>query len=279
MWSCLRQSCHVKNRFLVVWNKQISAKYSILRCQAPVWQNSRITRSSALKDLFINGKNVRHASSGTSSVKNIRGELKRLLLLAKPERWRLSGAILLLLVSSSVTMAVPFCVGKLIDILSSSKEDMKSSLIDYCHVLVLIFAVGALANLGRVYLMNTSSYRIVNSLRKRAYRSILSQEVGFFDCTSTGELINRLSSDTTAVGTSITNNVSDGMRSAFSFIASSSLMVYTSPSLAMLGLMTVTPVAVIAVVSAKFLKRNSQQVQSALAGATQVAEERLSNIR
>ncbi|XP_035224927.1 ATP-binding cassette sub-family B member 10, mitochondrial-like isoform X2 [Stegodyphus dumicola] len=176
-------------------------------------------------------------------------------------------------------MAVPFCVGKLIDILSSSKEDMKNSLIGYCQVLVLIFAVGALANLGRVYLMNTSSYRIVNSLRKRAYRSILSQEVGFFDCTSTGELINRLSSDTAAVGTSITNNVSDGMRSAFSFIASSSLMVFTSPSLAMLGLMTVTPVAVIAVVSGKSLKRNSQQVQSALASATQVAEERLSNIR
>ncbi|XP_054711327.1 ATP-binding cassette sub-family B member 10, mitochondrial-like [Uloborus diversus] len=187
--------------------------------------------------------------------------------------------VLLLCISSAVTMAVPYCVGQLIDIITTANGNVKDNLVSFCYVLIAIFAIGALANCGRVYLMNMSSYRIVNSLRKKTYSGILQQEVGFFDRTSTGELVNRLSADAATVGTAITNNVSDGLRSFISFIAGSSLMIYTSPHLALLGLITVAPVAVIAVIFGRVLKRNSKAVQDALAGATQVAEERIGNIR
>lgn len=62
-------------------------------------------------------------------------------------------------------------------------------------------------------------------MRKKVYASVLSQEAAFFDRNKTGELINRLSADTATVGMSITNNLSDGLRSSFSFIAGTSLMV------------------------------------------------------
>lgn len=59
-------------------------------------------------------------------------------------------------VSSAVTMSVPLCVGKLIDIMILPDNDMKSSLATVCQILVAIFVVGAAANFGRVYLINIS---------------------------------------------------------------------------------------------------------------------------
>ncbi|GIY79627.1 ATP-binding cassette sub-family B member 10, mitochondrial [Caerostris extrusa] len=199
--------------------------------------------------------------------------------IAANQKWKLTGAVLLLFVSSTVTMAVPFCVGKLIDMMTSSDGDLKEKLLSFCKILVVIFIVGALANSGRVYLMNISSHQVTNELRKKVYGSILCQEPAFFDRTKTGELINRISADTTTVGMSITNNISDGLRYSFIFAAASGLMIYTSPSLATVGLITVAPVAIVAAVAGKILKQNSKSVQDALADATQVCEERISNIR
>lgn len=63
---------------------------------------------------------------------------------------------MLLFVSSAVTMSVPLCVGKIIDIMIASDNEMKSNLITICKILVAVFAIGAAANFGRVYLMNIS---------------------------------------------------------------------------------------------------------------------------
>jgi ATP-binding cassette subfamily B (MDR/TAP) protein 10 len=62
-------------------------------------------------------------------------------------------------------------------------------------------------------------------LRERLFSSIVRQEIAFFDKNKTGELINRLSSDTTLVGASITQNISDGLRSAAQAIGGLAMMV------------------------------------------------------
>lgn len=72
--------------------------------------------------------------------------------------------------------------------------------------------------LSRIILVDSDSFlpsalRIVKNLRSRVYKSMLMQEVGWFDTKGTGELINRLSNDTYMVGISLSNNVSDGLRS------------------------------------------------------------------
>lgn len=258
-----------KNNFFSFHSLSSPKKFLVRRtCNFPILLSSKIQHVKFVVRFSSNTKRILATT-----------EIKRLLTAAKTEKWKLAGAVLLLFLSSAVTMSVPFCVGKIIDIMTSSSDDMKSNLITICKVLVAIFIIGATANFGRVYLINISSQNVINELRKKIYASVLSQESAFFDCNKTGELVNRLSVDTATVGMSITNNVSDGLRSSFSFLASSSLMIYTSPELATVGLVTVAPVALIAVIFGKYLKKNSQHVQDALASATQVAEERISNIR
>uniref|UniRef100_A0A9J7YT53 ATP binding cassette subfamily B member 10 n=2 Tax=Cyprinus carpio TaxID=7962 RepID=A0A9J7YT53_CYPCA len=119
--------------------------------------------------------------------------------------------------------------------------------------------------------MQISGQEIVRKLRESLFSSILKQEVGFFDKTRTGELINRLSADTTIVGRCLTDNLSDGLRSLAQAGAGVGMMLYVSPSLAAFVLMVVPPIACLAVIFGKFLRSISRRTQDALAEATQVS--------
>lgn len=121
-------------------------------------------------------------------------ELRKLFRLAAPEKWRLAGAIAFLVISSTVTMAVPFCLGKVIDIIyAKDHEQTRQNLQSICLILLGVFIFGGLCNFFRVYLMSTTAYKITQSLRRKAYTAILSQETAMFDKVSTGELVGRLS--------------------------------------------------------------------------------------
>ena len=105
------------------------------------------------------------------------------------------------------------------------------------------------------------------------------QEVGFFDGERTGELLNRLSSDTGVLQNSVTVNISMALRSTLQALGSIAVLVYTSWRLSVLMLSIVPVVAIGAVFCARTVRKLSRKTQDALAGATEVAEEALSNIR
>ncbi|XP_061601421.1 ATP-binding cassette sub-family B member 10, mitochondrial [Cololabis saira] len=209
-------------------------------------------------------------------------DVKRILRLAHPERWRLTAAIGFLTVSSAVTMSAPFFLGRVIDTIyttGSDTETMTASLTSLCMMLTGVFLFGGAANAARVYIMQASGQQIVRNLRASVFSSILRQEVAFFDKNRTGELINRLSADTAVVGRSITDNLSDGLRAVAQAAAGVTMMFYVSPSLASFVLLIVPPMAILAVIYGRYLRSISKRTQDALAQATQLAEERISNMR
>jgi ATP-binding cassette subfamily B (MDR/TAP) protein 10 len=207
-------------------------------------------------------------------------ELGRLIRLAKHEKGRIGCAIILLLISSGVTMSVPYFLGKIIDMLQTYKhEELRQRLKQMTYILVGIFGIGALANFGRVYLILTTSQRIIKRIREQLFNGILRKEMAFFDKQKTGELVNRLSSDTEVMSNAVTQNISDGLRALTQSIAGVGLMFYISPQLALVGLTTVPPLAIGAILFGRFIKNLSSKVQDSLAKATDVAEERFSNIR
>ncbi|XP_051057789.1 ATP-binding cassette sub-family B member 10, mitochondrial isoform X2 [Phodopus roborovskii] len=124
-----------------------------------------------------------------------------------------------------------------------------------------------------------SGQSIVNRLRTSLFSSILRQEVAFFDKTRTGELINRLSSDTALLGRSVTENLSDGLRAGAQASVGVGMMFFVSPSLATFVLSVVPPISILAVIYGRYLRKLSKATQDSLAQATQLAEERIGNIR
>ncbi|XP_063470064.1 ATP-binding cassette sub-family B member 10, mitochondrial isoform X4 [Symphalangus syndactylus] len=189
-------------------------------------------------------------------------------------------AVGFLTMSSVISMSAPFFLGKIIDVLYTNPTvDYSDNLTRLCLGLSAVFLCGAAANAIRVYLMQTSGQRIVNRLRTSLFSSILRQEVAFFDKTRTGELINRLSSDTALLGRSVTENLSDGLRAGAQASVGISMMFFVSPNLATFVLSVVPPVSIIAVIYGRYLRKLTKVTQDSLAQATQLAEERIGNVR
>ncbi|XP_073076073.1 ATP-binding cassette sub-family B member 10, mitochondrial [Manis javanica] len=209
-----------------------------------------------------------------------RSEARKLLGLARPERRRLAAAVGFLAVSSVITMSAPFFLGRIIDVIYTQPTmDYRYSLTRLCLALGGVFLCGAAANAIRVYLMQTSGQRIVNRLRASLFSSVLRQEVAFFDKTRTGELINRLSADTALLGRSVTENVSDGLRAGAQASVGIGMMFFVSPHLAAFVLSVVPPISILAVLYGRYLRKLTKATQDSLAQATQLAEERIGNIR
>ena len=62
-------------------------------------------------------------------------------------------------------------------------------------------------------------------MRENLFGAIIRQDIAFFDKTKTGELVNRLSTDTSLIGQSVTMNISDGLRSVAQAFGGISMMV------------------------------------------------------
>ncbi|KAG7383998.1 Multidrug resistance protein 1 [Phytophthora boehmeriae] len=206
------------------------------------------------------------------------GEVKRLLSLYSPERKPLAISISALGVSTFITMCVPYGMGKVIDVVSAGS----AAALPLPYVVALLgglFATGSIANVIRVDTSNMIGERITNRLRQDTYASILKQELGFFDASRTGELLNRLSADTTLIGKVLSDNVASGLRSSGQALGSISMLFVTCPQLAMVMLSVVPPIALGAVSYGRYVKNLTTKVQTQLSEATEVAEEKLGNIR
>ncbi|XP_054730061.1 ATP-binding cassette sub-family B member 10, mitochondrial [Anastrepha obliqua] len=215
-------------------------------------------------------------------VKLHRKDVVRLISLARSEKLVLAGAMGCLVISSAITMSVPFALGKILDIIFDKKEtnvDTMNKLKNFSVILFGIFVLGGLANYLRVYLFNSASLRIVKDLRSRVYRRMLLQESGWFDTKGTGELLNRLVNDTYMIGNSLSQNLSDGLRSAVMIIAGTSMMIYTSPSLALVSTCVVPCVAGMAIVYGRYVRNITRRLLDKFADISKSAEERLGNVR
>ncbi|KAH8109010.1 P-loop containing nucleoside triphosphate hydrolase protein [Phellopilus nigrolimitatus] len=205
---------------------------------------------------------------------------RKIVALAKSERKPLIMAIGLLLVSSSVSLSIPFTIGKLIDFFASSNPQIPFglSLVQASALLLSAFTIGAAANAGRSILMRLSGQRIVAQLRQRTYASALQQEVEFVE-KGEGDVISRLSVDSSIVGEALTQNLSDGLRAVVMASVGLGAMFYLSPTLTALMLAVVPPVSLGAVFYGRYIKRLSNRTQEAVGEMTKVASESLSALR
>ena len=211
------------------------------------------------------------------------GEVWRLIKIAKPEAKVLGVAFVLLLISSSITMSIPFSIGKILDI--ATKSDSGSDqlfgldLTTFYMALAGVITVGAAANYGRIIILRIVGERIVARLRSQLFRRTFAQNAEFFDANRVGDLISRLSSDTIIVGKSITQNLSDGLRALVSGGAGFGLMAYVSLKLTGILTLMFPPVAIGAFFYGKAIRNLSRKIQRNLGTLTKIAEERLGNVR
>lgn len=224
------------------------------------------------------------AKDGASGKKSGFAEIWRLLKIARPEAKALGFAFFFLLVSSSITMSIPFSIGKIMDGATKSEEEGGGQLFGlsipmFYTALGGILLVGAAANYGRIIILRIVGERIVARLRSKLFRQTFIQDAEFFDANRVGDLISRLSSDTIIVGKSITQNLSDGLRAGVSGVAGFTLMAYTSLKLSSILALLLPPIGLGALFYGRAIRNLSRQIQKNLGSLTKIAEERLGNVK
>lgn len=205
------------------------------------------------------------------------GLVKKLLGLARPEIKTLIWATAALAVASVCQLAFPQVIRKMIDDALAAKN---TSQIDQVVLLIIVvFSLQAIASTIRYFLFTMAGERIVQSLRQKLYKSILNQEIAFFDFNKTGELMSRISSDTAIVQNAVSVNISMGIRNLAGAIGGLVLMLYTSPTLTLSMLLVIPPVAFGAMFFGKRIRVASRNSLDSLAEASTVAEETISGVR
>jgi ATP-binding cassette subfamily B protein len=192
-------------------------------------------------------------------------------------RWRALAALLALLTAAITTLVVPVAVRRMIDF-GFSRESV--SLIDsYFAVMIAIVAVLALASAARFYLVTTLGERIVADLREGVFSHLVSLSLGYFDAAKTGELISRLTADTTQIKAAVGASVSVALRNLVLFFGATAMMVVTSPRLSAFVLAAI-PVIVLPLYGfGRAVRRRSRAAQDTLADATAYASELIGAVR
>ena len=204
-------------------------------------------------------------------------DFARVAGLARSEWKRLSLGTLALLIATGATLAAPMWVGDLVDGVTQTGD--RDQLNQAVLGLLALFVVSGIAAAARSYWFTVAGERIVFQLRSQLFEALIYRSIAFFDERRTGELINRLASDTTVLQNTVTVNVSMALRFALQGAGSITILLWTSWRLAIVMLAVVPVVALGATLYGRSLRKLSKQVQDALAGASEIAEESLSGIR
>lgn len=261
---------HVTYNALVI----SSVSFSLLEFLLSLFSGRSMRRLKIVRILHrFNDKGQEIDKEGKPIKKKV--DIKRLVKLAKPEWGILAGGSCGLLVSSAAQTAAPLFFGAVVDAAQKSMDELTSTVL----TLLVIYIVYAIFAVIRAWLFTLAGQRLVARLRKHLFNHIIQQDVAFFDTNRTGELCNRLASDTQVVQNAATVNVSMLVRYTLQMVGSLVLMFYLNAALTGVLLAVVPIVSIVAVQYGKFVKKMRQKFQDRLADAGTLAEENISSIR
>ena len=216
----------------------------------------------------------------TQSPADTGAKLRPLLALAPyvaRYRGRAALAFISLTVAAITTLVVPVAVRRMIDF-GFSPEGI-ALINSYFSVMIAIVAVLAAASASRYYLVMTIGERIVADLRRDVFAHLVSLSPAFFDSARSGELVSRLTADTTQIKSAVGASVSIALRNIMLFIGAAAMMVITSPKLSGFVLLAIPLIVIPLVAFGRWVRRLSRNAQDTLADASAYASELIGAIR
>jgi len=225
----------------------------------------------ALAENLISG-----GSAATGRRSNIR-PLASLLPYIGRYRGRALAALGALVLAALTTLVVPIAVRRMIDFGFTARG---INLINsYFLVMIAIAAVLALASASRYYLVTTLGERIVADLRSDVFAHLTSLSAVFFDAARTGEMVSRLTADTTQIKASVGSSISVALRNFVLFVGASVMMVVTSPKLSAYVLAAIPIIVLPLYAFGRAVRRRSRFAQDTLADASAYAAELIGAVR
>ena len=206
--------------------------------------------------------------------------LSGLLPFLRPYSGRIALALFFLVLAAAATLAFPIALRSLVDgsLGSTDKTAQIMALREHFAALFAVaFALGVFSA-ARFYMVSWLGERVTADIRNAVYRHVLEQSPEFFETTQTGEVISRLTNDTTLVQTVVGSSLSMGLRNAVIGIGALSMLVWTNPILMVQVLLVLVLIVLPALVIGRRVRKLSRASQDRVADSSAIAAEVLNAI-
>ena len=200
------------------------------------------------------------------------GPLRGLWPFVRPYRPLLWGALAALTVTAALSLSLPLAVRRVIDNFFAESLELVDA---YFLAALGIAALLALGTAGRFYLVTRLGERVIADVRRAIYDRVIGMSPGFYERIMTGEVLSRLTTDTTLVLSVIGSSVSVALRNLLTLIGGLALLFWTSPKLTALVLVGVPLVVVPILTLGRRLRRLSRENQDRIAASSAEASESL----
>ncbi|MDE3015432.1 MAG: ATP-binding cassette domain-containing protein [Pseudomonadota bacterium] len=204
-------------------------------------------------------------------------QLKSLKRYFRPYRGQIAAAIAALVITSGAVLGMGGALRYLIDE-GIGRGDVR--LLNRSFIIALgVVALLAVASYARLFLVAWLGEKVVADIRRDVYRKLVSMHMGFFEKARTGELLSRLTTDTTLLQTVITGSASMALRNAIMLFGGCAMLLVTSPHLTAYILLLVPLVVVPIIMLGRRVRRHSRETQDRVADISAQGEETLYGIR
>ena len=226
---------------------------------------------------------AKHKNTSTSQPQNDNSKrpvltpLRMLIPYIFQDKKLVIAALISLLVASAATLTVPVALRRVVANGFSGENVEK---IDYYFIAMIgVVAVLALASASRYYFVTQIGERTVADIRKDVFAAVLKFDAAYFDSARTGEVISRLTADTTQIKSAVGSTASVALRNSLLFIGAIIMMVYTSPQLSGLIVFAIPLIVLPLIAFGRLVRRRSRAAQDKLADASAYATEMAGSVR
>ena len=203
--------------------------------------------------------------------------LRPLLGYLKPYRSAVAGALVALVIAAATVMAMGQGMRALID---RGFRGGDEQLLDQALLaLLVVIVVLAMASYARFFLVSWIGERVVADIRRAIFQHIIKLSPGFFEITQTGEVLSRLTTDTTLLQVIIGSSVSVALRNTLLFAGGTIMLAVTNPRLTGLVFLFVPFVIAPIIFFGRRVRRLSRTSQDRLADVSAFGGETLGSVR
>ena len=206
--------------------------------------------------------------------------LSGLLPFLRPYGGRIALALFFLVMAAAATLAFPIALRTLIDGGFGAQEGGQHALALRGHFLALfgVAVLLGLASAGRFYMVSWLGERVTADLRNAVYAHVLRQSPEFFETTQSGEVLSRLTTDTTLVQTVVGSSLSMGLRNAVVGAGAVIMLVWTSPRVMAVVVLMLVAVVLPAMWIGRRVRKLSRASQDRVADSSAIAAEILNAV-
>ena len=211
--------------------------------------------------------------------------LSGLLPFLRPYRGRIALAGFFLVMAAVSTLVFPLALRSLIDgglvnadTSTAGKGNQLMLLRTHFFELFGVAAALGLFSAGRFYMVSWLGERVTADLRNAVYGHVLKQSPQFFETTQTGEVLSRLTGDTTLVQTVVGSSLSMGLRNMVMGVGAIGMLIYTNPYLMLQIIVALIVIVAPSVVFGRRVRKLSRASQDRVADSSAIAAEVLNAI-